>query len=124
MTTAATRQGTGRLAEEFAAQYLSRTLGWAVLLRNWRCRYGELDIVADERGTLVVVEVRSRSGLAFGSPAESVAGRKQRQLQRLVPFLLHHLHRAEDQPLRIDAVAVLVQREQVMSFEHIRNLSL
>ncbi len=119
-----TRQETGRIAEEFAFQYLTRTLGWAVLERNWRCRVGELDIVAQDRGVLVVVEVRSRSGPAFGSPAESIAGAKAQQLQRLVPFLLNYLHRTDAHPLRIDAVVVYVRFGQVTSFDHIRNLGL
>lgn len=119
-----TRQVTGRIAEEFAFQYLTRTLGWTVLERNWRCRVGELDIVAEDRNVLVIVEVRSRSGTAFGTPADSIAGAKAHQLQRLVPFLLNYLHRTDDQPLRIDAVAVHLNSGHVTSFDHLRNLCL
>ena len=72
----------GARGEELAvAWYTSR--GYAVLARNWRCRDGELDLVASRGGCVVFCEVKTRAGSSFGLPAEAVTGEKQRRLRRL-----------------------------------------
>ncbi|PYE14045.1 uncharacterized protein UPF0102 [Williamsia limnetica] len=63
------RREVGQLGEDLAADFLDG-LGWVVLVRNWRCRYGELDLIAAEGPDLVVVEVKTRSGALFGDVAE------------------------------------------------------
>ncbi|MEY9213535.1 YraN family protein [Thermobifida halotolerans] len=68
---AARRQALGRRGEEIAADYLTR-MGMLVLDRNWRCRDGEVDIIARHGDTLVVAEVKTRSGDRFGGPTEAV----------------------------------------------------
>lgn len=72
----------GQAAEELAAQYLLSE-GYKIVERNWRCRSGELDIIALKDGVLVIVEVRSRRSRssAFGTPAESMTPRKIRQVR-------------------------------------------
>jgi putative endonuclease len=64
-----------------AAWYAGR--GYTVLARNWRCREGELDLVAARGRAVVFCEVKTRRGHAFGLPAEAVTGEKQRRLRRL-----------------------------------------
>ena len=72
----------GARGEELAVTwYTSR--GYAVLSRNWRCREGELDLVARLGRTVVFCEVKTRAGAGFGLPAEAVTGEKQRRLRRL-----------------------------------------
>ena len=71
----------GRRGEQAAAEYLERA-GLRILDRNWRCETGELDIVALERRVLVVCEVKTRSGLRYGSPLEAVSHRKRRLAER------------------------------------------
>ncbi|MSY98262.1 MAG: YraN family protein, partial [Actinobacteria bacterium] len=61
----------GQYGEEVAARYLSG-LGMKVIERNWRCEFGEIDIVASEGIALVVCEVKTRSSEAFGSPFEAI----------------------------------------------------
>ena len=61
----------GARAEELCARVLQGA-GLRLLARNWRCRHGEIDLIADEGGTLVFAEVRMRSAAAFGGAAESV----------------------------------------------------
>ncbi len=76
------RNELGRHGEDVAAQYLAER-GMVVLSRNWRCREGELDLVATDRKRLVVCEVKTRSGLGFGGPAEAVTPAKAARIRRL-----------------------------------------
>ena len=78
----------GARGEELAAQFLS-SRGCRILDRNWRHRAGELDlIVRDTRGTVRFVEVRTRTGAGFGSPAESITAAKLVRLRRLATLWL------------------------------------
>src|SRR5262245_6386004 len=73
------RQALGRLGEELACAELER-LGYVVVTRRYRTRYGELDIVARHEGMLVFVEVKARESRDFGHPAEAVTPQKMRRL--------------------------------------------
>jgi putative endonuclease len=77
------RRRIGAVGEAHAAE-LIEARGGVVISRNWRTRTGELDLVVlDARGRLRFVEVRTRTGTAFGTPAESVTVIKRRRLRRL-----------------------------------------
>ena len=69
----------GARGEERAAKHLE-SLGYTIVERNYRCRHGEIDIIARENGDLVFVEVKSRRNTSFGYPSEAVDSRKQRKL--------------------------------------------
>ncbi len=94
----------GRLGEEAATRHLQR-LGYRILARNYRRRFGEVDIVARHRGQLVFIEVKTRRSSRYGSPFEAVDRRKQRQLVLVARDYIarHHL---EDEMARFDVVAV------------------
>lgn len=93
----------GNQAESLACTYLQRA-GLVLVARNYRCRQGELDLVMDEQGTLVFIEVRYRRSAGFGSPAESVHAHKR---LRLVAAARHYLlENTGDQPCRFDVVAI------------------
>lgn len=81
------RKTTGSQGEAQAAEYLLG-LGYTILQTNWRCRRGELDIIAQDGATLVFVEVRTRSSARLGSPEESVTVAKQRRLAELAQIYL------------------------------------
>lgn len=72
-------QGRGAAAEALAERYLAAR-GMTVLARNVHCRGGEIDLVGLDRGTLVFVEVRLRSGTRFGGAAASITARKQQRI--------------------------------------------
>ena len=73
----------GRWGEDLAADHL-QARGLVVMARNWRCSEGEIDIVAtDGIGRLIICEVKTRSGVGFGLPAEAVDARKRQKLRRL-----------------------------------------
>ncbi len=98
------RKQTGRRGEDIAAAYLLQN-GYTIVTRNWRCEYGELDIVARQSDVLVFVEVRTRRGDRFGTPEESITPAKQ---ARLVDLAQAYLQQSGDPPprWRIDVVAV------------------
>ena len=72
----------GRSGEDLAAAWYAAR-GYEVLARNWRCRQGELDLVAGRGGVTVFCEVKTRTSDAFGVPAEAVGPLKQARLRRL-----------------------------------------
>ena len=111
----------GNASEEFAAQFVSRSLGWTILVRNWRCRFGELDIIAKDQGTLVIVEVRSRSQSNLGAVEEAVDERKLRQLRRVIPIFLQSVE-ATESCVRVDAIVIYFPHAQITSMNHFRNV--
>jgi putative endonuclease len=104
MRTGMEKRDLGRHGEQAAEQFL-RAQGYEIVARNYRCSYGEIDLVARDRDTLVFVEVRTQSGPMFGDPLESVTRRKQRQIAKAA---WHYVvrHRVEDQPLRFDVIGI------------------
>lgn len=93
---------TGQAAEALAADHLARR-GIKVLQRNYRCRGGEIDLICDDRGTLVFVEVRMRSNARFGGAAASVTAAKRR---RIVLAARHFLAGKPQPPCRFDVIAL------------------
>ncbi len=98
------RQRLGRRGEAWAAAELTRR-SYTILARNWRCPYGEIDIVAEHDGWLVFVEVRTRRGRALGTPEASITPRKQARLIRAAESYLLDIG-AGDIDWRIDVVAI------------------
>ena len=96
----AKRAELGARAEELCAELL-RKAGLRVLARNWRCRHGEIDLVAEEGGTLVFAEVRYRRDERFGGAAESVTLAKQ---GRLIAAARLYLMRRPDADCRFDVL--------------------
>lgn len=109
----------GRRGEELAAQHLV-SLGYQVVARNYRVPCGEVDIIAQDKDTLVFVEVKTRSSLGFGLPAEAVTLRKQKQIAKAALFYLGKvggLHR----PARFDVVSVVLTSQATPRIELIKN---
>ena len=92
----------GARAEDLCAEVLRRA-GLSLIDRNWRCRHGEIDLIAEERGTVVFVEVRMRSGRGFGGAAESVTAAKR---SRLLAAARLYLSRRPSSPCRFDVLLV------------------
>ena len=100
----------GAAGEAYAAGWLEHH-GWRVLSRNWRTRYGELDIVALTPEDLIAfVEVKTRRSLRCGFPQEAVDMRKQANLRRAgVQWLLNPGHRIAHRGVRFDVVSIIVR---------------
>lgn len=109
-------QELGRKGEELACEHLSAR-GLVVLSRNWRCRHGELDIVATDGRKLVVCEVKTRSGTGFGAPVEAVTEVKRRRIRRLANAWLAH-YRVASCDIRLDVISVLWPPDGAPVLEH------
>jgi putative endonuclease len=111
------RRELGRRGEEVAAEFV-RGLGYRLIERNFRCRAGEVDLVALDDDTVVFVEVRSRSGVRLGTPLESVDGRKQAQVARVARYFLA-AHGWHERTVRFDVVGIRFDAEPP-AVEHVR----
>ncbi|HXH21102.1 MAG TPA: YraN family protein [Dehalococcoidia bacterium] len=110
----------GNFGERVAASHLE-SRGYRILERNWSCRQGEVDLIATRGDDLVFVEVRSRKGGAFGTPEESITGRKrQHLLDTIAAYMAEHPDSPPNQ--RIDLVVLELDRKgRVMRVEQIEN---
>ena len=103
------KRALGAFGEELAAQYL-REAGMEILARNWRCRYGELDLIVREAELTAFVEVKTRSGFGFGTPAEAVTFAKQQRIRAPVG-----LPRRRALRLFVDLPVVLAQKRAALA---------
>jgi putative endonuclease len=117
-----TRTEIGALGEQLAAEYLTG-IGLRIEARNWRCRYGELDLIAVDQvvDTVIFVEVKTRTGDGFGGLAEAVTAQKARRLRRLAGLWLA----AQDRrwtAVRIDVIGVRIGRRRVPELTHLQGI--
>lgn len=95
--------------------------GFRIVSRDWRCRIGQVDILAEDGDTLVLVEVKARRGIGFGLPEEAVDARKRHKLRMLLETYRSATKR-QSQPCRIDVLGLLLDDQlAVKRCEHIRN---
>lgn len=115
-----TRAEIGALGEQLAVEHLS-SLGLVVLDRNWRCRYGELDVIAADEAnrTAVFVEVKTRTSDQFGGVEQAVTPGKVRRLRRLAGLWLA----GQDgswAAVRIDVIGVRIGRQRSPEITHVQ----
>lgn len=94
----------GEAGEQAAAEFLTAS-GYRIIARNVRFRSGEIDLIAQDGGVLVFVEVKTRRGRRYGTPGEAVTAAKQRRLARLASLYLARLG-SKPPPCRFDVVEV------------------
>lgn len=116
------RRQVGLAGEEAARFYLEKQ-GYKVIERNYRCPLGELDLIALDERTTVIIEIRAKTGLSYGSPEESITADKGRRLLRLAQYYLKSKSKT-DAPSRIDLVAVMLNNNDltVKSINHIKGI--
>jgi len=107
----------GRFGEDVAVGWLVDS-GMRVLDRNWRCPGGELDVVADDDGVVVFVEVKTRSTAAFGDPAEAVNPAKASRIHRLAARWLSEHRDVRAEEMRFDIVSVVRPRRGGITVTH------
>ncbi|PRC41405.1 YraN family protein [Mycobacterium sp. ITM-2017-0098] len=122
MTRTESRAEIGALGEQLAVDYL-QGLGFRVLARNWRCRYGELDVIAvdDAARAVVFVEVKTRTSEQFGGVAQAVTPVKVHRLRRLAGLWLAQ-QSVHWTAVRIDVVTVRIGRRRTPEITHIQGV--
>ncbi len=117
-------QSVGKLGEDLAATYLSRK-GFRIIGRNFKARYGELDIIARDGETLVFVEVKTRIGAEFGTPEEAVTPKKLRDIIRAAEYYVA-THPLVPRSLRIDVVGIVLESttHDIVSLVHTPNVTM
>lgn len=113
------RKGLGPLGESWAKTYLEGR-GYRILAMNFHCVLGEIDLVAEEGGELVFVEVKTRSGISFGYPEEQLSSSKKRRLVKLAQWYLKHCEKRE-RAARFDIVSILAKEGKIAEVDLITN---
>ena len=103
-------RATGKLGEEIGENYLKQR-GYEIIERNVRSPFGEIDLIASHRGTLVFVEVKTRRDQTFGHPEEAVDKRKKNQLARLASWYLAQ-HPKVHPAARFDVLSIQLSGDQ------------
>lgn len=116
------KDGVGRFGEQVAAAHIQES-GLTIIARNWRCRDGELDLIARDGSELVIVEVKTRSSSWYGSPAQAVNRDKIARIRRLTLMWLAQERRAEERfwtSVRFDVISVVRSPSTGVTVEHLR----
>ncbi|WP_190130380.1 YraN family protein [Streptomyces mashuensis] len=116
------RGGLGRYGEGLAARRLTEA-GMTVLARNWRCRAGEIDVVALDGDVLVICEVKSRRAGPYEHPMQAVTPAKTGRLRRLAGHWLDRHGGAPPGGVRIDVVGVVVPDRGAPRVEHVKGVA-
>ncbi len=112
------KDGLGKYGERVAANHLVEA-GYELIDRNWRCDDGELDIVAKREGVLTFVEVKTRSSMAFGEPAEAVTQIKVRKIRELATVWMR-LHPTDHDDISFDVMSVMHSGKGAAQVTHLR----
>lgn len=109
----------GKYGEDVAERYLKQK-GYNIINRNFSCRQGELDIVAENNEYLVFVEVKTRSNFLYGNPADAVDKNKCRHMYKVAKYYLH-IHGWENRFVRFDVIEVYIDKG-IAKVSHIRQI--
>lgn len=110
----------GDIGEELAAEFLKKK-GYRILDRNYRCRFGEIDIIANYKSYYVFVEVKTRHDASYGRPIESINSVKINRILKTLNFYLCQ-KRIYDSNIRVDAIEVYLNRSNNAKINHIENI--
>lgn len=114
----ATNRKIGYLSEQLAITALQQK-GFQILESNFQNRFGEIDIIARDKNILVFVEVKSKTGLTFGTPEEMINARKLKKVQNMAAIYM----KGQIQPCRIDVVAIVLSADnKLLRLTHYENV--
>lgn len=113
------KQKVGKWGESVAAWYLAKK-GYEIVARHYTSRFGEIDLIAQDRDELVFVEVKARLGIGTGEPEEAVNWHKISKLKRVI---LAYLSRNPTEKFRIDVVAITYKPNKKIIIRHHKSLS-
>lgn len=108
----------GKFGEDYACAYLIKK-GYTIVFRNFRCKIGEIDIIAEKEGTLCFVEVKTRASTKYGKPAEAVTENKQKRIYRCAEYYMQYKGMINRMPiLSFDVIEILREGNAVKEFNH------
>jgi len=107
----------GKAGELAAADFLKQN-GYSIRAQNWKTKFGEIDIIAENKDWLVIAEVKTRSSMVFGKPQEAVDFRKQRTLVNMADFYIRQFK--IDKETRFDILSVLIDGDNA-TVTHLSN---
>lgn len=110
------------MGENAACNFL-KSKGYKILERNYRKSYGEVDIIAVDKNTLVFIEVKTRTTNSYGTPFDAISRSKIAQIIKTASYYKYVVHQKLSDDMRIDAIGVIVKNMKVVSIEHIENVS-
>ena len=109
----------GKVGEKAACEFL-QAKGYQIIEQNFRCRIGEIDLIAKDKNILVFVEVKTRFSTHCGQPFESVTYHKQQRLIKLAQVYLKFKHRTVNVMCRFDVVSITI-KDQKQEIKHLLN---
>lgn len=116
------KQHLGKIGENLAASYLQRK-GYVLIDRNFKARYGEIDLICTKDNTLIFVEVKTRIGQSYGKPEEAVTTRKLAEVIKTAQYYAS-LHTALPEAQRIDVIAIeMATDNKIVSFRHLESVT-
>ena len=109
----------GKIGEELAVKYLKQ-IGYKIIERNFKCRLGEIDIIALEKNEIIFIEVKTRTSIKYGHPADAVNENKQKHLIKSVKYYLY-LRSLENEYVRIDVIEMYLYKNKY-KVNHIKQI--
>lgn len=116
-------QNIGKIGENLAIKYLEN-LGYKIIVRNFRCKQGEIDIIAKEKNEIIFIEVKTRTNIKFGYPAEAVNKLKQNHIHKAIQYYLYK-NNVTDYNIRIDVVEIYLKysnNRYLSKINHIKDM--
>ena len=110
----------GNKGENLACKYLEEK-GYKILIRNFRCKCGEIDIIAQDKDEIVFVEVKTRTNLNYGLPSEAVDKKKKIHILRVSKYFIY-IKKLEKKKIRFDVIEVYKNRKFYIN--HIKNVDI
>ena len=114
------RHITGILGEKLASKYLKEN-NYKIIKKNFRCGFGEIDIIAKDIKTqeIVFVEVKTRKNYKYGTPAESITNVKARHIKKVIEYFIH-INSLHNKYIRIDVIELIIKENGKYTINHIR----
>lgn len=109
----------GKMGEDIAANYLTKN-NYKIIERNFRCKQGEIDIIAKDKKEIVFIEVKTRTSNSFGKPSEAVNKIKQKHMYRAAKYFLYKTNLLEE-VIRFDVIEVLL-KDGKFNINHIKQI--
>ena len=108
----------GKTGEEIGTKYLIKN-GYRIIIRNFRCRQGEIDIIAQDKNEIVFIEVKTRKNTNYGYPIDAVDKRKQKHILNASKYYIY-INKLEKKNIRFDVIEIY--KKDKFYINHIKNI--